>query len=139
MVLLCCLSGRALTLGRRVARVWIGGILNDHLRESEKCFGGRNLQENLFNSAERAFFFPNFRLRNLIFQSPQKCNSIPPAILPPFSHTYSKDAQTIRFSQVKNTHLASGKVKEQTEGMNISQPPCRPGLAPSHSHHQQHR
>ena len=72
------LSFLVLFLGRHLVGVWIGGVWNGHFPESEKYFSGAEISRKIPEIPQKERFLPNFRLRNLKFQSPKKCNSIPP-------------------------------------------------------------
>ena len=67
-------------VGRHLVGVWIGGVWNGHFPESEKYFSEAEICRKIPEIPQKERFLPNFRLRNLKFQSPKKCNSIPPAI-----------------------------------------------------------
>ena len=71
-------------VGRHLVGVWIGGVWNGRFPESEKYFSEAEFSSKILEIPQKERVFPNFRLRNLKFQSPKKCNSIPPAI--PYPH-----------------------------------------------------
>ena len=71
-------------IGRHLVVVWIGGVWNGHFPESEKYFSEAEISRKIPELPQKERFSPNFRLRNLKIQSPQKRNSIPPAI--PYPH-----------------------------------------------------
>ena len=59
------------------------GMAIGHSPESEKYFSEAEICREILEIPHKERLLPNFRLRNLKFQSPKTCNSIPP---PPF-HT----------------------------------------------------